>query len=84
MKDPLNILDSIKKVDAPVFLYAKIVYKISQKKINTISNKEMIYLAIPCVVILVFVILTYVNFNTPRESIEIAKGLNLMNNNSLY
>lgn len=84
MKNNLDILDSIKKVETPPYLYAKILHHVSYRKAENITLKEMIYLAIPCAAILIFVVLTFVNTNSPKESIEIARGMHLLNNNSLY
>lgn len=84
MKNNIEILNSIKKVDTPDYLYAKIVHKVSANKINTISIKEMVYLAIPCAALLIIVTLLFTNVPSPKESVDIARGMNLVQNNSLY
>lgn len=84
MKNRLDILNSIKKVDTPYYLYAKILHQVSVKRVNTISIKEMVFLAIPCAAIVVIVFFVFSQTNSPKDSIEIAKGMHLFNNNSLY
>lgn len=84
MKHNLDVLNSINKVETPYYVYAKILHKVNSKKINTISFREMLYLSIPCLVILLLVVLVISNTNSPKEAMEIAKGMNLTNNNNLY
>lgn len=84
MKHNLDLLNTINKIETPFYVYAKILQKVNSKNINTISIREMLYLAIPCMAILILVVLVFTNINSPKESLEIAKGMNLLNNNSIY
>ncbi len=84
MKDTLATLDKIKQTEVSPFLYAKILHKI-EKSITKIENKEMVYWAIPCFAIVVFIIIIYVNpISSHSNSYDLASLLQLNNSYSLY
>lgn len=84
MKDTLAPLDRIEKTEVSPFLYAKILYKI-ENSIAKIEKKEMVYWAIPCFAIVVFIIIIYVNsISNHTDTNDLASLLHLNNSYSLY
>ncbi len=89
MKEKLDILQNIQKVESPAFLYPKIIEKIRRKNLNTISYKEAFSLAIACVIVVILnigIISMVQKNNRPKESeiASLAKGMQLFNDNNLY
>jgi hypothetical protein len=84
MKDTLAPLDRIKQTEVSPFLYAKILHKI-EKSITKIENKEMVYWAIPCFAIIMFIVIIYVNpISNHTDTNDLASLLHLNNSYSLY
>ena len=89
MKEKLDILQNIQKVESPAFLYPKIIEKIRQKNLNTISYKEAFSLAIACVIVVILnigIISMVLKNNRPKESeiASLARGMQLIQDNNLY
>lgn len=84
MKDTLAPLDRIEHIEISPFLYAKILHRI-ENDIAKIKKKEMVYWAIPCFAIIVFIIIIYVNpISNHTDGNDLASLLHLNNSYSLY
>ena len=89
MKEKLDILQNIQKVESPAFLYPKIIEKIRQNNLNAISYKEAFSLAIACVIVVILnigIISMVLKNNRPKESeiASLARGMQLFKDNNLY
>jgi uncharacterized membrane protein YvbJ len=84
MQDPLSHLDKIERVKTSPFLYAKILRKI-ENNITKIDKQEMVYWAIPCFAIIMFIVIIYVNpISNHTDTNDLASLLHLNNSYSLY
>jgi hypothetical protein len=85
MKDNLNILENITKVDAPPFLLTRIKQQIDNSNYSKFSSKFALSLGLS---FLILVILNVTIIFTQKESRmddkQFAHSFGLMSNNSLY
>lgn len=88
MKEPLDLLSHIKKVDAPPFLKTRIYEKIKAIENITISKKEMISWAVACIVVISLNMLiifgVHQKSDKQRALKQFAKSLDLNTPNNLY
>lgn len=84
MKDKLDILKTIQKVDAPPFLLTRIEVRIKNEE--RASPKWVWSLGIASAVLLIFNIMNIVNFNQEAEntSYQSSEEIHLSTNNYLY
>lgn len=81
----LEQLTMINKVEAPPFLFTRILQKIENKKRETMSKSMAISLGISFVVILLINTMVFIENNDKTNSVEkYAESIQLISNNSLY
>ncbi len=89
MKEELDILVNIEKVESPHFLYSKIIEKIKQKEYKKISYKEALTLSLTCLFILIInisivKIVLKKDKSHEAETLEIARGMQIIKDHNLY
>lgn len=85
MKVNLDILNQIKQVDAPPFLFTRIQQQIDNGSSYTFSKRLAWSLGVSFVIVVIMnvAVLSY-NAKTNRTNSNVAEVMNLMPNNSLY
>ncbi len=87
MTNPIDLLEQIKKVDAPPFLLTRIKQKIENAQQASFSKGLSWSLVISlCMMLLlnIAVMIKYTNSTTSMQHATIAAAMNLLPTNSLY
>ena len=87
MTNPIDLLEQIKKVDAPPFLLTRIKQKIENAQQASFSKGLSWSLVISlCMMLLlnIAVMIKYTNSTTSMQHLTIAAAMNLLPTNSLY
>jgi hypothetical protein len=87
MNNPIDLLEQIKKVDAPPFLLTRIKQKIENAQYAHFSKGLSWSLVISlCMMVLlnIAVMIKYTNSTTSMQHSTIAAAMNLLPTNSLY
>ena len=87
MTNPIDLLEQIKKVDAPPFLLTRIKQKIENAQQASFSKGLSWSLVISlCMMVLlnIAVMIKYTNSTTSMQHSTIASAMNLLPTNSLY
>lgn len=84
MEHPIDSLSKIQKVDAPPFLYTRILSRIQNKVKETVPVKWAVAAA-ACVVILILININVIqSANNTTETTNLSEMFSLQTNNSLY
>ncbi len=85
MTHPADILEKIKKVDAPPFLYTRILNRIQNKVQETVPVKWAV-VAAACMIALIIINISVISKTntTQTNSFELSEAFSLQTSNSLY
>lgn len=85
MNDPLHILDTVQKVDAPPYMYARILRRIEQRSSDYVSATVAWSVGFAFALLLVVNIAVVLNQKEPTQHHhQLAEEFHLQTNNSLY
>jgi hypothetical protein len=83
MENELDILNRIQKVDAPPFLYTRILNRIQNKAKETVPVKWAIAAA-TCLVVLLIVNISVIQQSKQSNTTDLSEVFSLQTSNSLY
>ena len=83
MENQLDNLNRIQKVDAPPFLYTRILSRIQNKVKETVPVKWAVAAA-ACLTLLIIINLTVIQADKDNNKTDLTEVFSLKTNNSLY
>lgn len=83
MEHPSDILSKIQKVDAPPFLYTRILNRIQNKVQETVPVKWAV-VAAACLLVLITINISVIRSSKENNTSELTEAFSLQTNNSLY
>ncbi len=83
MENELDILNRIQKVDAPPFLYTRILTRVQNKVKETVPVKWAVAAA-ACLLILITINISVIQSSKESNSTNLSEVFSLKTNNSLY
>ncbi len=83
MENELDILNRIQKVDAPPFLYTRILTRVQNKVKETVPVKWAVAAA-ACLLILITINISVIQSSKENNTTNLSEVFSLKTNNSLY
>lgn len=83
MENELDILNRIQKVDAPPFLYTRILTRVQNKVKETVPVKWAVAAA-ACLLILITINISVIQSSKESNTTNLSEVFSLKTNNSLY
>lgn len=83
MKQDLEILNNIQKVETPAFLYERIQQKITFEMSSKMPIKWT-YAIAASIALLIYINIKVVEKNSSKNNFNLAKSMNLITDNNLY
>ncbi|MBP7810535.1 MAG: hypothetical protein KA163_14680 [Bacteroidia bacterium] len=83
MENELDILNRIQKVDAPPFLYTRILNRVQNKVKETVPVKWAVAAA-ACLLILITINISVIQSSKESNTTNLSEVFSLKTNNSLY
>lgn len=84
MKHPLDIFEKVQKVDAPPFLYTRILTRIQNKAKETVPVRWAAAAA-ACLIILIVININVIRSSNPQtNTADLSEVFSLQTSNSLY
>ncbi|MGV3630559.1 MAG: hypothetical protein ACO1O6_05115 [Bacteroidota bacterium] len=84
MKDPFEIIEKIKPVETPPFLYTRIMQQIENAGLSRVSRPLAWSLGSACLILCIFSLVICLKTQQANASTDLGTGMDLMPQNSLY
>lgn len=83
MNHPVDILEKVQKVEAPPFLYTRILNRIQNKAQETVPVKWAV-VAAACLLVLITINISVIQSSKENNRTDLSEAFSLQTSNSLY